>query len=121
MLYMLCHTLFSFYCGQCSKVDGGYLCLYWTLNQEEQKVIEAKIRMRQQEMEEEEERQHKKEETSSSERDPRTENIDCSTSGGVECEETAPSQDSNGTQMLRQPHTRHGRCVTNCHLILAYL
>uniref|UniRef100_A0A803N7M7 RING-type domain-containing protein n=1 Tax=Chenopodium quinoa TaxID=63459 RepID=A0A803N7M7_CHEQI len=75
---------------------------------EEQKVIEAKIRMRQQQIEEE--RQHGKEETSPSDREPQTENIGCSTSGGIECEETAPSQDSSGTQILRQPqYTRHGR------------
>lgn len=78
--------------------------------QEEQKVIEAKIRMRQQQLQEEEERYHRKEETSPSTIDPRTENIDCSTSGGIECEESAPSLDSSGTQMLRQPqYTRHGR------------
>lgn len=77
---------------------------------EEQKVIEAKIRMRQQQLQEEEERYHRKEETSPSTIDPRTENIDCSTSGGIECEESAPSLDSSGTQMLRQPqYTRHGR------------
>lgn len=81
-----------------------------TLKQEEQKVIEAKIRMRKQELQEEEEKQHRKEEVSFSNRDTRTENIDCSTSEGIECEETTPSQDSSGTQMLRQPqYTRNGR------------
>lgn len=86
------------------------LCFYWTHKQEEQKVIEAKIRMRQQELLEEEERQNGKEETYPSNVDPRTENIGCSTSGGIECEETAPSLDSSGTQMLRpSQYTRHGR------------
>ncbi|CAO2833256.1 unnamed protein product [Amaranthus hypochondriacus] len=92
------------YRGEKSKEERGLEQI------EEQKVIEAKIRMRKQELQEEEEKQHRKEEVSFSNRDTRTENIDCSTSEGIECEETTPSQDSSGTQMLRQPqYTRNGR------------
>ncbi|KAL2943446.1 E3 ubiquitin-protein ligase DA2 [Bienertia sinuspersici] len=51
---------------------------------EEQKVIEAKIRMRQQELQMAEENHHTTEETYSSNLDSRTENIGCSTSEGIE-------------------------------------
>lgn len=66
--------------------------------------------MRQQELLEEEEREHDKEETYPSDENSRTEDIGCSTSGGVECDETAPTLDSSGTQMLRpSQYTRHDR------------
>lgn len=76
---------------------------------EEQKVIEAKIRMRQQELQEEEERELGKEETSSSSR-AQIQNPTCSTSGAIECEQVALSQDMSATQMLSQSQsTRQNR------------
>jgi len=73
-----------------------------TFKQEEQKVIEAKIRMRQQELQEEEERQQRKEQISSSSR-AQIQNPACSTSGAIECEEIALSPDMGATQMISQP------------------
>lgn len=69
---------------------------------EEQKVIEAKIRMRQQELQEEEERQQRKEQIHSSSI-AQIQNPACSTSGAIECEEIAHSQDMDATQMISQP------------------
>ncbi|KAL8142243.1 hypothetical protein V2J09_015275 [Rumex salicifolius] len=64
---------------------------------EEQKVIEAKIRMRQQEIQEQEERMHRRQETSSSVGVIHAENINCSTSRVVEGETFVSSRDSNAS------------------------
>lgn len=77
---------------------------------EEQKVIEAKLRMRQEELLEEEERQRRKEEIGSSNREGQTGNPDSSPSQGIECEEIAPSQDSRATQtVIPERNTRQNR------------
>ncbi|XP_074311205.1 E3 ubiquitin-protein ligase DA2L [Silene latifolia] len=75
---------------------------------EEQKVIEAKIRMRQQELQDEEEKQHKKQVGSSGAVSQMGSTV-CSTSEGVEGEDsTAASRDTSTT--YRQPqNTRQHR------------
>ncbi|KAK9674536.1 hypothetical protein RND81_12G239200 [Saponaria officinalis] len=74
---------------------------------EEQKVIEAKIRMRQQELQEEEEKQNKKEEVSCSSSEFQTGNTGCSSSAVMECEEVIASSGDASTahrqfQSIRQ-------------------
>ncbi|KAL9232494.1 hypothetical protein vseg_007602 [Gypsophila vaccaria] len=76
---------------------------------EEQKVIEAKIRMRQQELQEEEEKQNKKEEVSSSSSESQTENNGCSSSGVMECEEATASSGDAITTHRQFQSTRQNR------------
>lgn len=76
---------------------------------EEQKVIEAKIRMHQQQLLEEEQRQQRKEEISPSNREGQTVNPECNPSSGMGCEEIAPFQDSRATQTFRPQYTRQNR------------
>ncbi|GAB4846322.1 hypothetical protein Ancab_025328 [Ancistrocladus abbreviatus] len=68
---------------------------------EEQKVIEAKIRMRQQEVEEEEQRTDKRQEISSSSTQRAI--LDCCTSGGLEGEEVSSLHNLHASPMLTQP------------------
>ncbi|KAL8137591.1 hypothetical protein V2J09_003592 [Rumex salicifolius] len=81
---------------------------------EEQKVIEAKIRMRQQEVQEQEERLHKRQETSLSGVVTQTETIECSTSVVLEGEAVDASQDSNVTPLFRAsqnlPQNQYDAC-----------
>ncbi|KAJ8436762.1 hypothetical protein Cgig2_021292 [Carnegiea gigantea] len=76
---------------------------------EEQKVIEAKIRMHQQQLLEEEKRQRRKEEISPSNREGHKVNPVCNPSAGMECEEIAPFQDSRATHIFRPQYTRQNR------------
>lgn len=64
-------------------------------------MIEAKIRIRQQEVQEDEERLHRRQETSFTGLVTQTENIECSTSVVVEGEAVEVSHDSDGTPMFR--------------------
>ncbi|KAL1299870.1 hypothetical protein AAHE18_18G138600 [Arachis hypogaea] len=76
---------------------------------EEQRVIEAKIRMRQQELQDEEERLHKRLETGSANVNVAVADVEYSTNAAassvsvVEHEEIVSSQDSCATSMFRPP------------------
>uniref|UniRef100_A0A7C9A070 RING-type domain-containing protein n=1 Tax=Opuntia streptacantha TaxID=393608 RepID=A0A7C9A070_OPUST len=76
---------------------------------EEQKVIEAKIRMHQQALLEEEERQRRKEEIGPSNRDGQTANPESNPCTGLGCEVIAPSQDSRAAEIFRPQNTRQNR------------
>ncbi|KAJ7948865.1 protein SIP5 [Quillaja saponaria] len=82
---------------------------------EEQRVIEAKIRMRQQELQDEEERIHKRQELSSSSRNMAPLDGEYSSNAAapstvsvVEGEEIVSSQDSCATPMIRRPPAPRG-------------
>lgn len=77
---------------------------------EEQRVIEAKIRMRQQELQDEEERMHKRLEVSSSNVNVAVADVEYSSNAvaesstsAIEHDEIVSSQDSCATPMVRQP------------------
>lgn len=75
-------------------------------------MIEAKIRMQQEELREQKERMHRRQETSSSVGVTHEENIDCSTSRVIEGETITSSHDSNATPMLRPSlNIQHNRSV----------
>ncbi|GMH25613.1 hypothetical protein Nepgr_027456 [Nepenthes gracilis] len=76
---------------------------------EEQKVIEAKIRMRQRELQDEEQRMHKREEINSSSGVRQTVNVDCNTSEGTEGAEVVSFEDLHAAPMLRQQQSRQNR------------
>ncbi|KAJ7981961.1 protein SIP5 [Quillaja saponaria] len=81
---------------------------------EEQRVIEAKIRMRRQELQDEEERIHKRQDLSCSSRNTAPVDVELSSNAApstvsvVEGEEIVSSQDSCATPMIRQPPAPRG-------------